>query len=85
MHDYRRWNVDLEGWERWRSRKDTALTGRHVVDLSAESDVTSLTPGGVPRVLDDVVIRSVTNSKNSVVQSGATAGIRVDTRLVKLE
>jgi hypothetical protein len=61
------------------------LTGRGISDLSAESDVSSFTPGGVPRVLDDVIIRSVTNSKNTVVKVSSTASIRVDTRLVKLE
>jgi len=61
------------------------LTSRGISNLSAESDVTSFTPGGVPRVLDDVVIRSITNSKDTVVKVGATASIRVDTRLVKLE
>jgi hypothetical protein len=44
--------------------KDTAGVG------SGESDVSSLSPSGGPGVLDDVVVSSVSDGEDGVVQSG---------------
>lgn len=60
-----------------------------------KSDVTGLTPGGRPRVTDDVVVlailRAVTDSNDGVVSSSSaligvddTAGVRVEDGLVGL-
>ena len=61
-----------------------------VVLVSAHEDVTLVTPGGAPRVLDDVVVlrvlATITNSQNTVIElSGRALGLVVDTRFVELE
>ena len=65
---------------------DTADTGS---GLNTDSDVTLITPPGVPRVLDEVVFDTVegtvTNSKDSVVEVSTAFGTSDDTRGVVLE
>jgi len=62
---------------------DTAL-----VLVADHADVTSLTPGSTPGVLDNPVVLSsggaITNGEHTVVQVGA-AGAREHTRAVELE
>jgi len=74
---------------RRRAGEHTALAGTAVVgSATGQEDVTSVTPGGSPRVLDLVEINtvegSVTDGEDTVVKS-STAGTGEDTRLVKLE
>jgi hypothetical protein len=69
-----------------RMKLDTADTGS---GLNTDSDVTLITPPGVPRVLDEVVFDTVegtvTNSKDSVVEVSTAFGTSDDTRGVVLE
>merc|ERR1711970_988903 len=62
----------------------------HVVAVSVHQDVTVVTPGGAPTVLDSPVrstaVGAVTDTSDGVVQSAAAASARsVDTARVELE
>jgi len=65
---------------------DTADTG---TVLNTDSDVTLITPPGVPRVLNEVVVNTVegtvADSKDGVVKRGTAGSTSDDTRLVVLE
>jgi len=65
---------------------DTADTS---AGLDTDSDVTLITPPGVPRVLDEVVLNTVegtvADSKDGVVEVGTARSTGDDTRLVALE
>lgn len=63
--------------------QETTLTIRRF-DVSAHADVTLLTPGGSPRVLDDPVVSSVTDSQDTMIQL-FTASSGKNTTLVMLE
>jgi len=65
---------------------DTANTfARFDTDL----DVSSISPGGTPRVLDKVVIlasfSAESDSENTVIKLGTTSGSSDDSSLVRLE
>jgi len=65
---------------------DTADTS---AGLDTDSDVTLITPPGVPRVLDEVVVNTVegtvADSKDGVVELSTAGRASDDTRLVVLE
>jgi len=65
---------------------DTADT---LARLNTDLDVTLVTPGGTPRILDKVVLDTVfftvTNSKDSVVKAGSAGRSSEDTTVVTLE
>lgn len=63
--------------------QETTLTIRRF-DVSAHADITLLTPGGSPRVLDDPVVSSVTDSQDTMIQL-FTASSGENTTLVMLE
>ena len=66
---------------------DTADTG--VVTGDGELDVASVTPGGVPGVLDEpvvlTVLGAVSSNKDGVIKGLSAGGVVQDTRLVGLE
>jgi len=70
-----------------RTRKDTTLS-LSLLNTTLQENVTGITPGWAPGVLDFVVVNTVqaavTDSQDTVVQVG-TAGASEDTALVELE
>jgi len=86
--------VAARAWRRTRGRastssrvggliQETTFTIRRF-DVSAHADVTLLTPGGSPRVLDNPVVSSVTDSQDTMIQL-FTASSGKNTTLVMLE
>jgi len=84
-----RWLKRLEVGVRRRAGEHTALSSTGVVGCTTgKEDVTSISPGGSPRVLDLVEVNavkgSVTDGEDTVVKF-STAGTGENTRLVQLE
>jgi len=65
---------------------DTANT---VAGFDTDLDVSSISPGGTPRVLDEVVIlasfSAESDGENTMIKLGTTSGSSDDSSLVRLE